>query len=144
MRWRDGGVVQPGGKWGLPWGLLCETSSRRELCIVPCHSCHIYVIWTSQRKNVWGTFKVINWDGNVSHKHGLFYREGGFSLCNTAVLPNVIVILTGYCKRLYRIPIFTILLLFYLFCIYWDWWCKKCNLKCPNVYEINNELLFVL
>ena len=33
-------------------------------------------------------FKVINWGGNASHKRGQdsFYREGGFSLCNTAVL----------------------------------------------------------
>ena len=47
-----------------------------------------------------------------------FYGKEGFSLCNTAVLKL-------YCKSYwvlklyYRIlPLFTVLLLFYLFCIY--------------------------
>ena len=48
--------------------------------------------------------------------------------------------LTGYYKRFYRIPLFTILLLFYLFYIYWDWQSQKCDLKCPKVFEINTEL----
>ena len=34
------------GMWGLPWGLLCGISGREELCMVLCHSCHIYGIWT--------------------------------------------------------------------------------------------------
>ena len=41
---------------------LCGTSGRRELCIVHCHSCHIYGIW--RRKEVGVHFKVIIWDGN--------------------------------------------------------------------------------
>ena len=44
-----GELVQTGGsKWGLPWGLLCGTSGRGKLCMVPCHSCHIYGIWRSK------------------------------------------------------------------------------------------------
>ena len=53
-----------------------------------------------------------------------------------------IVSLTVYCKRFYKIPLFTILLLFYLFCIYWEWQDQKCNLKCPKVSEITTELYF--
>ena len=45
----------------------------------------------------------------------IFYRKEGFSLCNTAILK--LCSLISYCKRLYKIPLFTILLLFYLFCI---------------------------
>ena len=36
--------------------------------MVPCHSCHIYGIWTS--KEVGGRFKVITWGGKASHKEG--------------------------------------------------------------------------
>ena len=50
---------------------------------------------------------------------------------------NFIVSLTGYCKLSYRmLPLFPILLLFYLFCIYGDLQGQKCHLKCPKVYEI--------
>ena len=38
-------------------------------------------------KRCGGRFKVVNWSGNACQKSGgSFYREGGFSLCNTAVL----------------------------------------------------------
>ena len=70
-----------------------------------------------------------------------FYRgrgEGGVPLCNTVVLK--LYCLTGYCKRFYRIPLFTMFILFYLFCIYWDWQEQKCKLKWRKVYEINSEL----
>ena len=50
-------LVQPGRMWELPWGLLCGTSGRKELCMVPCHSCQIYGIWTSRSKKVWGMLK---------------------------------------------------------------------------------------
>ena len=39
---------------------------------------------------------------------------GGFQLCNTPVVS----LNTGYCKTFYRILLFPIFLLFYLFCIY--------------------------
>ena len=41
-----------------------------------------------------------------------FYGKGGFSLCNTTVL-KLYVSLTGY----WKLPLFSILMLFYLFCI---------------------------
>ena len=44
---------------------------------------------------------------------------------------------TEYCKRFYRISPFPKLLLFHLFCIYWDWQGQKCKLEFSNVYEIN-------
>ena len=47
-----------------------------------------------------------------------FHEKESFSLCNTAAL-KLIVSLTGFCKLFYRIvPLFPILLLSYLFCIY--------------------------
>ena len=82
-------LVQPGSMWGLPWGLLCGTSVRKELCMVPCHSRHIYEIWTSRSKKVWGMLK--------SHLLGVAIKSQNLgSLCNTAVLWNLIASLTGY------------------------------------------------
>ena len=59
--------------------------------MVPCHSCHIYGIWTS--KEVGGRFKVITWGGKASHKEGggSFHGDGGFLLSDN-------VILKLYCK----------------------------------------------
>ena len=68
-----------------------------------------------------GCLKVINWgwwckwQKGGGGEGGSFHREGRFSLCSTAVLWNFIASLTGYCKRFYWIPLFTILLLFYVF-----------------------------
>ena len=68
------------GKWGLPWGLLYDTSGKRKPWMVPCHSCNIYGIWRS--KEVGGRFKVIICGGNASHKvkgTGQFlWGKGGF------------------------------------------------------------------
>ena len=56
-----GELVQPGGMWGLPWSLLNGTGSgRKEVCMVPCHSCHMYGIWTKS------SFE----GGDGSHKRG--------------------------------------------------------------------------
>ena len=58
---------------------------------------------------------------------------------------NFILSLIGYCKLFYRIlPLFPILLLFYLFCICWDWQGQKCHLKCPKGYETNTELWYMV
>ena len=47
-----------------------------------------------------------------------------------------IVVLTSYCNLFSRIlPLFPILLLFYLIFIYRDWQAQKC----PNVYGIHTE-----
>ena len=58
-----------------------------------------------------------------------FYEKEGFSLCNTAILKP-------YCKSYwllklyYRIlPLFLVLLLFYLFCIYTDFTCFVSTLR---------------
>ena len=54
-------------------------SGRKDLCMVPCHSCYIYGWGDAQKSSVGG--------GDASHKReALFHREGKFSLCNTAVL----------------------------------------------------------
>ena len=75
--------------WGLPWGLLCGTICRKNLCMVPCHSCHI-----------------------ASHKRGaLFIGKAGSHYCETLLQ----VLLGIYCKRIYWIPLFTRLRLLYVF-----------------------------
>ena len=69
-------------------------------------------------KRYGGHFKVINWGGNAIHKRGpLFIGKGGSHYVMLLYL-NFIENLTGYCKRFYRIPVFTILILFDLFCIF--------------------------
>ena len=66
-------LVQPGGKWGLPWGLFCETSGRRELYMVLYHSFHIYGIWTSRSKTCGGRFKFIKWGQQCNSKRGWLF-----------------------------------------------------------------------
>ena len=88
------------------------------------------------------SFKVIIWGGNASHKDGQFLWKMGFSLCNTSASKPV-VSLTGYCKFFYRIPLlFSILLLFYLFCIYQNWQGQKFHWKCPKVYDMTLTLSY--
>ena len=130
-----GVLVQPrGSKQGLPWGLLCGTSGRRKLCLMPCHSCHICGIWRSKR---WGDALKSSFGVTMQATKGdSFYGERGFSSSNTENL-----LYYWDWKTFYRIlRLFPILLLFYLFCIYWEWKSQKCNLKCPKFYEINTEL----
>ena len=135
--WGKGGRVSSAyrSKWGLLWGLLCGTSGRRKLCMVPCCSCHIYGIW--RRKKVEKTLK------SSSHRLGWQCKPQGGTIfmgkrgSHYVILLywNFIVSLTGYCKLFYRIlPLFLILLLFYLFCIYWDWQGQKCHLKWPKKF----------
>ena len=65
-----------------------------------------------------------------------FNEEVGFPLCNNAAL-KLYLSLTGYCKRFYRMNLFSIFLLFPLFCIYyWDWQGQKCKLKYPKILRL--------
>ena len=92
------------GMWGQHWGLLCGTSGREELCMVPCHSCHIYGILTSRSKKVKGmlrSYQLGGWGGVggwqcKSQIRDSFHRKDRFSLGNTIVLWNFIVSFTGY------------------------------------------------
>ena len=124
--------------WGSKLGLLCGTSGRRKLCMMPCHSCHIYGIWKS--KEVGKALKPLFGVAMQAIRRKNFYgKEGSYYVM--LLYWNFIVSLTGYCKLFYRIlPLFPILVLFYLFCMYWDWQDQKCHLKCPKVYEINTEV----
>ena len=68
-------------------------------------------------KRCWGCLKVTNlgWRCN-SQKGSCFNREGRLSLCNMLNCETLLqVLLDIYCKRFYWIPLYTILLLFYLF-----------------------------
>ena len=120
---RDGGNSSSGeSKWRLPWGLLCETSGRRKLCMIPCHSCYIYRIWRSKEvggsHNLGWQCKVQGGGGGGGVGGGKFFGDGSFQHV-ILLYWNFIVRLAGYCKVFYRIPpLFPILLLFYLFCTY--------------------------
>ena len=80
---------------------------------------------------------------NARQKEGqLLWGKGRGSHHIILLYWNFIVSLTGYCKTFYRIlPLFLILLLFYLLGICWDLQGRKRNLKCPKVDEINTESL---
>ena len=70
----------------------------KDLCMVPCHSCHIY-LWDldkQEQKGVGACLTFKNWGCQCkSQNGGSFQRESRFSLCNTAVLWNFIASLTG-------------------------------------------------
>ena len=68
-------------------------------------------------KKVWGCLKVTNWGWrSKSQKRGSFHRESRFSLCNMLYCETLLQVLLGiYSKRFYWMPLFTILLLFYVF-----------------------------
>ena len=103
--------------WGLPWGLLYGTSGRKELCMVPCHSCHLYGIWTSRSKKVCGMLKShhLGVDMQVPKGGALFIGKVGSHYLILLYCETLLQVLLGiYCKRFYRIPLFTILL-FYVF-----------------------------
>ena len=72
-----------------------------------------------------------------------FKGGGGLPLCNTAVL-KLFCRLTGYCKRFYRIPLFPIFQLFYLFGIYCDWQGQECKLKCPKIYKLTLNYIAIV
>ena len=62
---------------------------------------------------------------------------------------DLVVSFTRYWKRFHREPLFTILLLFYLLCIYWNWQQGQlCNLKYPKVTSMiltmNNSVSTVI
>ena len=75
---------------------------------------------------------MVGWQCKPQGGGDNFNGEKGIPLCNTVLLN--LYCLTGYCKRCYRITLFLIFLLFYLFCISWQNQGQKCKLKCPKIY----------
>ena len=130
-----GELVQPGGLWGLPWGLLSGTSVRKKLCIVFCHSCHIYEIWTRWSKRCGGCLKVINCGWRKSQKGDSFQRKAGSHYVILLYCETLLQVLLGiYCNWFYWIPTsfhyVTVIL-----CV-WCWQDQNCNSKCPNYINI--------
>ena len=124
--------VQPGGMWGLPWGLLCGTSGRKDLCMVPCHSCHIYGIWISRSKKMWRMIK--------SHQFvvAMQVTKGAPSIGKAgspAVLWNFIASLTAYI--LWKNLLDTSFHYTTIALRVWGWKSQKCNSKYSN--ENNTE-----
>ena len=68
-------------------------------------------------KRCGGCLKVTNWRWRCKSQKGCFFhREGRFSLCNMLYCETLLQVLLGiFCKRFYWIPLFTILLSFYVF-----------------------------
>ena len=126
--------------WELPWGLLCRTSGKRKLCMMPCHICHIYGIW----RRGGGCLKSSFGRGNMQPTRGRddFNGEGGLGFSLYVILLCWNFIATRYCKRFCWILPFPRFLLFHLLCIYWDWQDQK--LKCPKVIEGNSELYWTV
>ena len=86
--------------------------------MVPCHSCHIYEIWTSRSKKVWGMLKShrLGVAMQVTKSGALFIGKAGSHYVKLLYCEAFLQVLLGiYCKRFYWIPLFTILLLFYVF-----------------------------
>ena len=60
------------------------TGGKRKLCMVPCHSGHIYGIWRS--KEVGDVLKSSFGVAMEATRWTVFMGKRGFSLCNTVVL----------------------------------------------------------
>ena len=84
-------------------------SGRKDLCMVFCHSCYIYGLGDASKPSIG--------DGDARHKTGaLFIGKAGSHCVILLYCETLLQVLLGiYCKRIYRIPSFTILLLFYVF-----------------------------
>ena len=100
----EGELVQPGGMRGLHSGLLCGTSGTKDLCMVPCRSCHIYGIWTCTNKKCGGCLKVVNWGWRCKlQKEGAFFIGKAGSHCVMLLYCEAFlqVFLGIYCIRFY-------------------------------------------
>ena len=73
MRGRSGDLVQSGGMWGLPWGLLCETTVVVGRNYVWCLAIVVILMGFGQAgaKRCGECLKVINWGWQVT-EGGLF------------------------------------------------------------------------
>ena len=101
--------------------------------MAPCHSFHIYGIWTSMSNKVWLMLRSPQLRVVMQVTKGYsFEMKGRFSLCNNTVLQ---ILLGIYCKKFYWIPLFTILL-FYVFEVDNAKSETQCS-KCPN--DINTK-----
>ena len=116
MRGRRGGVSSV--KCGDCLEVVCFVGLMVERICVWSHSCHIYGIWANRRKKVWGCLKVINWGWRCKSQKGgtLFIGKAGSHYVILLSCETLYQVLLGiYGKRFYWIPLFTILLLFYMF-----------------------------
>ena len=86
--------------------------------MVPCHSCHIYGIWTSRSKKVWEMLKIHQLGVALQDPKGGLFSQGRQILTHYVILlycETLLQVLLGiYCKRFYWMPLF-IILLFYMF-----------------------------
>ena len=107
IREKGGGVSSAWRHVRTALRIALWTSGTKDLCMVPCYSCHIYGIWTSTIKKVWGMLKSnqLGVAMQVTKGRALFIgKAGSHCVYNTAVLRSFFASLTGYilnCKRFY-------------------------------------------
>ena len=112
-----GELVQPGGIGGLPWGCFVVLVVER-ICVWCLAIVTIFMgFGQAGAKSCGGCFKVINWGWWCkSQKGALFIGKAGSHYVTLLYCKTLLRVLLGiYCKRFYWIPLFTILLLFYVF-----------------------------
>ena len=117
---------------------ILEANSYKVSKVASCSAWSWYICKVNSANKDCIRKTIVGWQWKPQGGGGILVGKGEVPLCNTVVLK--LYCLTGYCKRFYGIPLFTVFMLFYLFCIYWDWQGQKCKLKCRKVYEINSEL----
>ena len=111
--------------------------------MVPCHSCHIYRIWTIRSKKVWGILKSHQLGVAMQvTKEGSLHREDRFSVCNCDKCSHYCIVKL-YCKSywVYTVKDF----IGYLFSLYYC--CFTClrlakpkmQLKSKYPNDINTE-----
>ena len=69
--------------------------------MMPCHSCHIFRIWTSRSKKVWKMLKSHQlWGNDTSHKREtLFIEKAGSHYVILLYCETLLLVLLGiYCK----------------------------------------------
>ena len=108
MQGRSGGVSS--AWWHVRTTL--RFALGKDLCMVPCHSCHIY-LWDLE-KGVGACLKFTNWGCRCKSQNGaLFKGKAGSHYVILLYCEALLQVLLGiYCKRFYWIHLFTILLFF--------------------------------
>ena len=65
--------------------MLFGTSGKRNLCMVPCHVCHVYGIWNLEKQRGGGMLYGVAMKATGGGGDN-FNGEEGFLLCNNGAL----------------------------------------------------------
>ena len=134
--WKSGSGVNStlGSKWRLPSVLFLRLVVVRNY---PWYLIIVVIFTGFGRAKTWrDALKSLFEIAIQATKEGEFLWGRGFSLCNTVVL-KINCKPCWVLKKSYRIALFSILLLFNLIRICWDWRDQNDKLKYSKVHEIN-------